>query len=197
MRTADSLRSMTREHLIDHVVEVIAESGMSGLSVRAVAARAGVAIGTVQHWFPTKSAMLLAAMDRIGEIAEAAATAVRAPDDPVAELHGVISLLVPPSPHSRVSRVWLAFAAHTVADEQVRGRYEQLWAGVHRAVARLLAAARPDASVGAIDEAAAEMVALTDGLAVAVIAEPHRMPPERAAALATRRLDAILAALPH
>ncbi|UGS25913.1 TetR family transcriptional regulator C-terminal domain-containing protein [Microbacterium resistens] len=186
---------MTRDSLLDHVVDVIAEEGMSGLSVRAVAARAGVAIGTVQHWFPTKSAMLLAAMDRIGGIAEAAGAAVRTPGDPVAELHGTIRLLVPSTPQSPVSRVWLAFAAHTVADPDVQVRYAQLWAGVHRGLAGLLAAARPSASAAAIDEAAAELVALTDGLAVAVIAEPSRMPPDRAAALARRRTDELLAAL--
>lgn len=186
---------MTREQLIDHVVEVIAESGMSGLSVRTVASRAGVAIGTVQHWFPTKTVMLLAAMDRTVQVGTEAATGVRVPEDPVAELHGVVALLVPSSPQSQVSRVWLAFAAQAASDEQIRDRYEQLWAGVHAALARLLALARPAAPAGAIDEAAAELLALTDGLATTVITEPQRMPAERAATIATRRLDGMLDAL--
>lgn len=199
MPTDDSVKRLSREKLIDHVVEVIADSGMNGLSVRAVASRAGVAIGTVQHWFPTKTEMLLAAMERITQIGETAGPIVKAPEDPVAQLHGLIGVLVPSDSQSRVSRVWLAFAAQAAADDRIRARYGQLWAGVHSAIARLLGLARPAASAGSIEEAASELLALTDGLAVSVITEPQRMPAERARALATRRLDEVLAALasPH
>ena len=68
--------------MLDHVVDVISADGMAGLSIRAVAARAGVAIGTVQHWFPTKQAMLLAAMDRVAQIAEQASDARLSQADP-------------------------------------------------------------------------------------------------------------------
>ncbi|MGL5817052.1 MAG: TetR/AcrR family transcriptional regulator, partial [Phycicoccus sp.] len=54
--------------IVDAVIDLVAERGMEGVSVRAVAGRAGVSIGAVQHHFPTKEAMLLAANDRIGTV---------------------------------------------------------------------------------------------------------------------------------
>jgi AcrR family transcriptional regulator len=51
--------------LTDAVVAIIAESGFEALSVRTVAARAGMSIGAVQHHFPTKSQMLAAAMREV------------------------------------------------------------------------------------------------------------------------------------
>ena len=186
---------MSRASLIDHVVDVIAADGMAGLSVRTVAARAGVAIGTVQHWFPTKAAMLLAAMDRIGAIAGGVQADAVAAAAPVDRLRTTVALLVPQNDSSPVSRVWLAFAAHAVADDEVRRRYQELWAEVHHGLAGLIAAAVPSAAAGAIDDAAAELLALTDGLAVAVLDEPGRMPAERAQRIAARRTEQILAAL--
>ncbi|MFE6996756.1 TetR/AcrR family transcriptional regulator [Microbacterium sp. NPDC057659] len=186
---------MSRESLLDHVVDVIADDGMGGLSVRTVATRAGVAIGTVQHWFPTKSAMLLAAMDRIGVIADSAYRQAVVADDPAERLRETVALLVPTGRESKVSRVWLAFAAQAVADDEVRARYEQLWAGIQHGLVRRLAEAAPQATAAAIDDAASELLALSDGLAVAVLDEPARMPAERARAMVLRRTDEIIAAL--
>ena len=46
---------------------VVAERGLEATSVRAVAAAAGVSVGTVQHYFPTKDAMLRDAYRAIGQ----------------------------------------------------------------------------------------------------------------------------------
>ncbi|MGN7978589.1 TetR/AcrR family transcriptional regulator [Microbacterium sp. 22195] len=186
---------MSRESMLDHVVDVIAADGMAGLSIRTVAARAGVAIGTVQHWFPTKQAMLLAAMDRTAQIAAEASAARLSLTDPADRVRAVAELLVPADPSSPVSRVWIAFAAHAVADAEVRARYEQLWARTHAGVVGLLASAAPSAAASALDDAAGELLALADGLTIAVLDEPGRMPPARAGALIRRRVDAILAEL--
>ncbi|MDR2997155.1 MAG: TetR family transcriptional regulator C-terminal domain-containing protein, partial [Microbacterium sp.] len=148
-----------------------------------------------QHWFPTKSAMLLAAMDRIGGIADDAHRHAVVADDPAERLRQTVALLVPTDRESRVSRVWLAFAAQAVADDEVRARYEQLWSGIQRGLAGRLAAAAPQATAAAIDDAAAELLALSDGLAVAVLDEPGRMPAERARAIVLRRTDEIVTAL--
>ena len=58
---------MRRDRLSAVLLEVVAEGGLEAASIRAIAARAGVAIGTVQHYFPTKDAMLRHAYRRVGE----------------------------------------------------------------------------------------------------------------------------------
>jgi AcrR family transcriptional regulator len=185
---------MSRDAVLHHLVEAIAEGGMSGLSVRTVAARAGVAIGTVQHHFPTKAAMLLAAMDSIVDAVQAHDDATQDADAET-RLLATVRLLVPSGPESRVSRVWLAFAAYAPTDAAVRARYEELWARTVRGLERLFAASAPAASGAAVEDAATELLALLDGLAVAVLAEPHRMPSDRARGIAERRCRELLVTL--
>ena len=51
----------TREQIIQAAADSLLEHGYSGTSVRAIASRAGVAIGNLQYWFPTKSELLVEA----------------------------------------------------------------------------------------------------------------------------------------
>lgn len=186
---------MSRDAVLHHLVEVIATEGTAGLTVRRVATSAGVAIGTVQHYFPTKSAMLLAAMDVIGEAATQTYEGVANASDPEAELLALVRLLIPGDSSSRVARVWLAFAAHAVVDAEVGARYQELWASTHRGLAVRLAAAAPSAETKAVSAAATEVLALADGLAVSVLAEPGRVSADQAQAIAERRCRELLSSL--
>jgi AcrR family transcriptional regulator len=51
----------TRDQIIQAAADSLLEHGYSGTSVRAIASRAGVAIGNLQYWFPTKSELLVEA----------------------------------------------------------------------------------------------------------------------------------------
>src|SRR4029077_2482427 len=51
----------TREQIIQAAADSLLENGYSGTTVRAIASRAGVAIGNLQYWFPTKSELLVEA----------------------------------------------------------------------------------------------------------------------------------------
>ena len=51
--------------LTDALLRIVAERGLDGVSVREVASAGGVAIGTVQHYFPTKDEMLAAAFNEV------------------------------------------------------------------------------------------------------------------------------------
>jgi len=50
-----------REQIVRAAAESLLESGYAGTSVRAIASRAGVAIGNLQYYFPTKSELLVEA----------------------------------------------------------------------------------------------------------------------------------------
>ncbi|WP_157185665.1 TetR/AcrR family transcriptional regulator, partial [Nocardia transvalensis] len=47
-----------RRQLLDRLAEVIAEDGIEGVSIRTLASRAHVSIGTVQYYFSTKNDLL-------------------------------------------------------------------------------------------------------------------------------------------
>lgn len=178
-----------------HLVEVIATEGTAGLTVRGVASSAGVAIGTVQHYFPTKSAMLLAAMDVIGPAATDAYEGTTTSDDPTEQLFALTRLLVSSGPESRIGRVWLAFAAHAVVDPIVGARYRELWASMLRTLTKRVSSAAPSAPVNAVTAAATEILALADGLAVAVLTEPSRVSAELARSIIERRCRELLSTL--
>src|ERR671938_1901126 len=50
-----------RELIVRAAAESLLETGYAGTSVRAIASRAGVAIGNLQYYFPTKSELLVEA----------------------------------------------------------------------------------------------------------------------------------------
>jgi len=52
----------TRQGLLEAAVAIVAESGLKGLTHRAIAARAGVSHGLVRHYFGTIDELLLEAM---------------------------------------------------------------------------------------------------------------------------------------
>src|SRR3982074_63603 len=59
--TGATATESTRDQIIHAAAESLLESGYSGTSVRAIASRAGVAIGNLQYYFPTKSELLVEA----------------------------------------------------------------------------------------------------------------------------------------
>src|SRR5919204_3676445 len=50
-----------RELIVRAAAESLLENGYAGTSVRVIASRAGVAIGNLQYYFPTKSELLVEA----------------------------------------------------------------------------------------------------------------------------------------
>src|SRR5437016_13494584 len=50
-----------RENIVRAAAESLLENGYAGTSVRSIASRAGVAIGNLQYYFPTKSELLIEA----------------------------------------------------------------------------------------------------------------------------------------
>jgi len=61
-----------REQLLDVAVELAAGGDLAAVSVQHIAARAGVSEGLLYHYFPTKQALLLAAVRRAADAMSAA-----------------------------------------------------------------------------------------------------------------------------
>src|ERR1700731_2280105 len=59
--TGATATQSTRDQIIQAAADSLLENGYSGTSVRAIASRAGVAIGNLQYYFPTKSELLVEA----------------------------------------------------------------------------------------------------------------------------------------
>ena len=89
-----------RELLAQAVWGLIADEGLSAVSLRSVAGRAGVSMGMVQHYFSTKDDMLGFALDALGQATQARLEDKLTALGPAAELREVVDVvcreLLPP-----------------------------------------------------------------------------------------------------
>lgn len=105
-----------RELLTEAVWDLIAHEGLSAVSLRSVAGRAGVSMGMVQHYFATKDDMLSFALDALGRAVQTRLEGELAALGQAAELRdvvGVVSRELLPLDDQRdlEARVTLAFVA--------------------------------------------------------------------------------------
>jgi AcrR family transcriptional regulator len=152
------------EQILDAVLALLARAGISGVTMRAVAREAGVALGLINYHFQDKTGLIAAALRRMSK------------ED--------VDLVLPPAgldPEERVRHV-----LGRVADDQfLRGDYLavrlQLWAlspldplfaSINRdaqlryrdALAHLIADARPHLAAGDITRRATEIVVVQNGM---------------------------------
>ncbi|GAA3987421.1 TetR/AcrR family transcriptional regulator [Actinomadura viridis] len=64
-RTQEQRRTETQQRLMDATAEALADLGWSGLSTTEVSRRAGVSRGAQQHHYPTKMALVAAALEHL------------------------------------------------------------------------------------------------------------------------------------
>ncbi|MFI6427412.1 TetR/AcrR family transcriptional regulator [Promicromonospora sp. NPDC050880] len=147
---------------------VIAEHGIEGVSLRHVAAAAGVSMGRIQHYFGTKEALVLAGCTALvdnaygGYLETAGAT-------PRERLLHIVSQQIPRDDGGRVGvSVWYAYVAKSINDDAVRQVLAEARRGAEDECARLIGAHRgvhPDAAL----TQARRLLALADGLTLRVL----------------------------
>ncbi|MDO9398892.1 MAG: GNAT family acetyltransferase [Herbiconiux sp.] len=157
---------------------VLTERGLPGLTLRAVAERAGCTTGLVLHAFPTKEALLLHARDllheRTRERADAAEQVPDARDALTAVLLNAVSL---DAAGRDEARVWVSYLAASIADPALAERHV---AGNRSFVARmerLLGACRPEWPAERLRAETVGLVALAEGLNALSAADPETYSP--------------------
>ncbi len=83
-----------RETIVRAAADSLLESGYAGTSVRSIATRAGVAIGNLQYYFPTKSELLIEAWRHLTERSvEELRTSLNQMSDPIWLIEsGIVSI---------------------------------------------------------------------------------------------------------
>ncbi|GAA1519399.1 TetR/AcrR family transcriptional regulator [Brevibacterium permense] len=106
--------------------QVIYLKGIDGVSFRSVAEAAGISIGRVQHYFPSRSELILEGCRQIVDSAEAAgpegADASSAPGsaEAVSALREFCFAFIPAGETMRIgASVWYTYVARAVMDEQI------------------------------------------------------------------------------
>ncbi|WP_091602616.1 TetR/AcrR family transcriptional regulator [Micromonospora mirobrigensis] len=166
-----------RDLIAGALMRVAAEHGLEAVSLRHVAAEAGVTSGMVQHYFRSKDEMMVFALSVVREhgAARVAAAVAALGDDPSPRtlLRTMLAELLPLDPaRSADGRVALAFLAYTAVRPTVAAALHQDTAAMLAFVADQIRSAQV---TGAADRrvepepAAAGLLAAMEGLGVYVL----------------------------
>lgn len=163
-------------HLLDAVLAVVAEEGLTGLSMRAVAARAGVSLAQVQYYFHSRAELVSAAFDHAGGQFLTGLVALPPGALSLRRLREIVWLWLPLDPQREArARVWVAYTAAAATDRQLAAAAGRLdvelrdWFTRHLAELERAGQIRPGLP---LDTTAAQLLALVDGLVVHALLLP-------------------------
>lgn len=172
-----------RRQIVDAVWSVIADRGLESVSLRHVAATAGVSVGLVQHYFSDKDEMVLYALQsltqQVGARLAHGMVALAEQSDPRALVRAVLIELLPlDDDRALEARVAAAFLARAAVDAGVAAHLQDGHARTHE----FLAAQLRRGEVKDPEQEANLLVALVDGLTLHALAG-HQTPDSALATL--------------
>lgn len=177
MNTIDAVQR--RRALSEAVWRLILRDGLSAASVRRVAQEAGLATGSVRHFFPTQSDLLVFAMRELTSTVTArvrAAAEGRAQDEPIDRAIAIFAELLPLTDRTRAEfAAYLEFMIRARTDPALQAVARQTVEEVRELVITVLTDLRELDAVGSTVDPRTEAVrlhALIDGLTVQLLIAP-------------------------
>lgn len=164
----------TRSKLIAGAFAVVAREGLDKASVKAIAAEAGVTAGLLHYHFPTKDALLKAALmqglddyrERLRHLRETV------PPGRIVEDYFALSV-AHMAKDADVFRVRLPFAAKAIADTELAAAMQAMTDEAVEVIALVLAAAQGRASAEPVHRTMAVALKATfDGIMLAALINP-------------------------
>lgn len=175
------------------VWRLVRDRGLASVSVRSVAAEAGLATASLRRAFPTQQALLTFCFELVVERAGRRIADLPAKGDARAYAEQVLREVLPLDAERRAEMtVWLVFASAALTDASLA----PVFTAGHDALHELCRAVV--ASLG-VDEAAVPfeaegLHALVDGLAMHLVTSADRTSVERAETVLARQLDDLVRA---
>ncbi len=188
-----SSRGQGRAAVVDGYLRVAADRGLEQATVREVASAAGVAIGTVQHYFPTKDALLAGAFSEVVHRVRERVDSAEQGEDVRENVRAALHQLLPLDRRRREeARLQLAFAARASTSPGLADLQRQVLADVQDALSAAFALARPTDDEARTRLAAQAALALVDGLALHAVSSERGLDAEAQVGALDLFLDALL-----
>lgn len=174
MTAAARKTNQTRDRLIEAAFAVVAREGLEAASVKTIAAEAGITPGLTHYHFPTKDALLEAALRRALEAYRQRLRARRATTAPADQLAAFFAdARAGAEADADFFRVRLAFAAQALSHPHLAAVLRDMNAAAAEETALTFAAARGQDVPDERDKAlAATLKATFDGLMLAWLTDP-------------------------
>ena len=164
--------------IAEALLDVTRRDGVRGVSVRSVAERAGLSVGSMRNTAASQSELVAFAMTVVGErVAARVATRLDRglPDDGEAKVEALTDLCCEVLPLDEDRRaeaeVWLELVTAARTDSSLAGVSATAHDGLRR-LARTVVAARGVTDSEAAERGARELHALLDGLALHLVLHP-------------------------
>ena len=165
-----------REEIAEATWRVIHAQGISGVSIRTVAAEAGISTGSVRHVFPSKTDLLVHATELVGRRARARIQRHLDEPDPRRLVLSVVEELLPLDDQRRAEmEVTVALVAEAPGNDRVRQVRDASYEAVREVCRRLVARLHRDGLTAPaldVEAAATALHAVVDGLALHLLINP-------------------------
>lgn len=153
--------------IVEAAWRVLVRDGIRAVSVRNVAAEAGLATASLRRSFPSQSELLAACLTLIGDRAEARISALPATGDPVEDAVAVLSETLPLDERRRLEmHVYLTLGTAALSDPTLGSAYRTTSNELARLCARMVDLLMPDGSEPDRGRESAHLYAVVDGLAL-------------------------------
>lgn len=184
-----------RQALIDATARCLAEKGVSGTSVRAICARAGVSSGLLTHYFEGVDALILATYADVGAKVSTAldAAIAAAGDDPCDRLRAcLLANFREPILDPDLLATWIAFWSLVKSDPAIAAVHADVYGATRAQLENMLRAAAPALTPAQARIAAISLTALVDGLWLELCLDRSTFSPEEAQAMVEQAIATIL-----
>ena len=165
-----------REEIAEATWRVIHAEGISGVSIRTVAAEAGISTGSIRHVFPSKTELLVHATELVGQRAWVRIQRHLDEPEPRALVLSVVEELLPLDDERRLEmEVTVALIAEAPGNDKVREVLDESYEVVREVCRRLVIRLRragltaPDLDIEAETTA---LHGLVDGLSIHLLITP-------------------------
>ena len=135
----------SRERIVTAALGVVANEGVHGATVRAIAAAAGVSTGFITHYFEDKHQLMVAVLTHNNAVAAGRVLKGSRAGGGLERLRGAVDAVLPLDAARRETwQVWVAMWGRASPEDELAAGYRAGWAGLRAIFAELLAAAQKE-----------------------------------------------------
>ena len=182
-----------RREIVEAMWRVVEQAGFAAVSIRSVAAEAGMSKAAIGHYFPKRSDVIASAVER--DIGTVTSELVELDLDTCTIDVAVAALMVvipTTEQRRRHSQVWLSLLAAQDPDPDISRSLTHLNVTVRVGLMVVLRAFRKQGGVAASRDLlveSARLHALVDGLSLQALTDPTTMPPAQVETLVRLHLE--------
>jgi AcrR family transcriptional regulator len=166
-----------RQDILDAVIATLADGGFEKLTLRSLAERLGGSITLVTHYFPTKDALITAALSRVFAEAQSMVEQLSVIEDPDERLTAVLHYFLPIDEEShRLERARVAMVVQKDGDPTIAEFFERLEPAMRAVIRAGIETFYPEEDV---DRMVDVFRAWTSGVALSAVEHPELWTPDR------------------